>query len=42
MFTGIVEELGEIVAKEGQTVGGQTFPFSDHDEVRKALRERAT
>ncbi len=28
--------------EEGQTVGGQTFPFSDHDEVRKALRERAT
>jgi UDP-N-acetylmuramoyl-L-alanyl-D-glutamate--2,6-diaminopimelate ligase len=28
--------------EEGQTIGGQTFPFSDHEEVRKALRERAT
>jgi UDP-N-acetylmuramoyl-L-alanyl-D-glutamate--2,6-diaminopimelate ligase len=27
--------------EEGQTIGGQTFPFSDHEEVRKALRERA-
>lgn len=26
--------------EEGQTIGGQTFPFSDHEEVRKALRER--
>jgi UDP-N-acetylmuramoyl-L-alanyl-D-glutamate--2,6-diaminopimelate ligase len=27
--------------EEGQTVGSQTFPFSDHEEVRKALQERA-
>jgi UDP-N-acetylmuramoyl-L-alanyl-D-glutamate--2,6-diaminopimelate ligase len=27
--------------EEGQTIGDQTFPFSDHEEVRKALRERA-
>jgi len=27
--------------EEGQTVGSQTFPFSDHEEVRKALGERA-
>ena len=27
--------------EEGQTVGAETFPFSDHEEVRKALRERA-
>ena len=26
--------------EEGQTIGAQTFPFSDHEEVRKALRER--
>ena len=26
--------------EEGQTIGTQTFPFSDHEEVRKALRER--
>jgi UDP-N-acetylmuramoyl-L-alanyl-D-glutamate--2,6-diaminopimelate ligase len=27
--------------EEGQTVGSQTLPFSDHEEVRVALRERA-
>jgi UDP-N-acetylmuramoyl-L-alanyl-D-glutamate--2,6-diaminopimelate ligase len=27
--------------EEGQTVGAQTFPFSDHEEVRKALKARA-
>jgi UDP-N-acetylmuramoyl-L-alanyl-D-glutamate--2,6-diaminopimelate ligase len=27
--------------EHGQTVGGVTLPFSDHDEVRDALRERA-
>ncbi|HEY6631483.1 MAG TPA: UDP-N-acetylmuramoyl-L-alanyl-D-glutamate--2,6-diaminopimelate ligase [Rhizobiaceae bacterium] len=27
--------------EEGQTIAGQTFPFSDHEEVRKAIRERA-
>jgi UDP-N-acetylmuramoyl-L-alanyl-D-glutamate--2,6-diaminopimelate ligase len=27
--------------EEGQTIGAETFPFSDHDEVRSALRERA-
>lgn len=27
--------------EEGQTVGSETFPFSDHDEVRNALEERA-
>jgi UDP-N-acetylmuramoyl-L-alanyl-D-glutamate--2,6-diaminopimelate ligase len=26
--------------EEGQTIGTQTFPFSDHEEVRAALRER--
>ena len=26
--------------EEGQTVGAETLPFSDHEEVRKALRER--
>ncbi len=25
--------------EEGQTIGGETLPFSDHEEVRKALRE---
>jgi len=25
--------------EEGQTIGTQTLPFSDHDEVRKALGE---
>ncbi|MGC4025400.1 MAG: UDP-N-acetylmuramoyl-L-alanyl-D-glutamate--2,6-diaminopimelate ligase [Mesorhizobium sp.] len=24
--------------EEGQTIGAETFPFSDHDEVRKALK----
>ena len=28
--------------EEGQTIGDETLPFSDHEEVRKALRERAT
>ena len=28
--------------EEGQTIGNETFPFSDHDEVRGALAERAT
>ena len=27
--------------EHGQTVGEITLPFSDHDEVRDALRERA-
>jgi UDP-N-acetylmuramoyl-L-alanyl-D-glutamate--2,6-diaminopimelate ligase len=27
--------------EEGQTVGATTLPFSDHEEVRAALRERA-
>ena len=27
--------------EEGQTIGTETFPFSDHEEVRKALKERA-
>jgi len=27
--------------EEGQTIGAETFPFSDHEEVRKALREFA-
>jgi UDP-N-acetylmuramoyl-L-alanyl-D-glutamate--2,6-diaminopimelate ligase len=27
--------------EEGQTIGAETFPFSDHEEVRRALRERA-
>ncbi|WP_315923878.1 UDP-N-acetylmuramoyl-L-alanyl-D-glutamate--2,6-diaminopimelate ligase [Mesorhizobium sp. SP-1A] len=27
--------------EEGQTVGTKTLPFSDHEEVRAALRERA-
>ncbi|MET0575322.1 MAG: UDP-N-acetylmuramoyl-L-alanyl-D-glutamate--2,6-diaminopimelate ligase [Mesorhizobium sp.] len=27
--------------EEGQTIGAETFPFSDHDEVRNALKERA-
>ena len=27
--------------EEGQTIGGETLPFSDHEEVRAALRERA-
>jgi len=27
--------------EEGQTIGTQTLPFSDHEEVRRALRERA-
>lgn len=27
--------------EEGQTIGAETFPFSDHDEVRKALQGRA-
>jgi UDP-N-acetylmuramoyl-L-alanyl-D-glutamate--2,6-diaminopimelate ligase len=27
--------------EEGQTIGDQTFPFSDHEEVRSALEERA-
>ncbi|MCO5065388.1 MAG: UDP-N-acetylmuramoyl-L-alanyl-D-glutamate--2,6-diaminopimelate ligase [Rhizobiaceae bacterium] len=26
--------------EEGQTIGAQTFPFSDHEELRKALGER--
>ncbi len=28
--------------EEGQTVGDVTLPFSDHEEVRKALKERAS
>ncbi|ESY23691.1 UDP-N-acetylmuramoyl-L-alanyl-D-glutamate--2,6-diaminopimelate ligase [Mesorhizobium sp. LNJC394B00] len=27
--------------EEGQTIGAETFAFSDHEEVRSALRERA-
>src|SRR5690606_18927705 len=27
--------------EEGQTIGSQTLPFSDHEEVRAALRELA-
>ncbi|MGB3389151.1 MAG: UDP-N-acetylmuramoyl-L-alanyl-D-glutamate--2,6-diaminopimelate ligase [Pseudaminobacter sp.] len=27
--------------EEGQTIGAQTFPFSDHEEVRRALKEQA-
>jgi UDP-N-acetylmuramoyl-L-alanyl-D-glutamate--2,6-diaminopimelate ligase len=27
--------------EEGQTVGGETLPFSDHEEVRLALKEHA-
>ncbi len=27
--------------EEGQTVGDRTLPFSDHDEVRAALKENA-
>jgi UDP-N-acetylmuramoyl-L-alanyl-D-glutamate--2,6-diaminopimelate ligase len=27
--------------EEGQTVGAETHPFSDHEEVRKALRDHA-
>ncbi len=27
--------------EEGQTIGDETFPFSDHEEVRSALKERA-
>ncbi len=27
--------------EEGQTIGAATLPFSDHDEARRALRERA-
>lgn len=27
--------------EEGQTIGSETFPFSDHEEVRAALREQA-
>ncbi|SFU02722.1 UDP-N-acetylmuramoylalanyl-D-glutamate--2,6-diaminopimelate ligase [Mesorhizobium sp. YR577] len=27
--------------EEGQTIGSETFPFSDHEEVRQALREHA-
>ena len=27
--------------EEGQTIGTETHPFSDHEEVRKALQERA-
>jgi UDP-N-acetylmuramoyl-L-alanyl-D-glutamate--2,6-diaminopimelate ligase len=27
--------------EEGQTIGAETFPFSDHEEVRVALRGRA-
>jgi len=27
--------------EEGQTVGDKTYPFSDHEEVRKALKELA-
>ncbi|MCX7306051.1 MAG: UDP-N-acetylmuramoyl-L-alanyl-D-glutamate--2,6-diaminopimelate ligase [Hyphomicrobiales bacterium] len=27
--------------EEGQTIGGETLPFSDHEEVRKVLRELA-
>jgi UDP-N-acetylmuramoyl-L-alanyl-D-glutamate--2,6-diaminopimelate ligase len=27
--------------EEGQTIGSETFPFSDHEEVRAALKDRA-
>ncbi|MFI0843403.1 UDP-N-acetylmuramoyl-L-alanyl-D-glutamate--2,6-diaminopimelate ligase [Mesorhizobium sp. IMUNJ 23232] len=27
--------------EEGQTIGAETYPFSDHEEVRKALRDHA-
>ncbi|MEP9396268.1 UDP-N-acetylmuramoyl-L-alanyl-D-glutamate--2,6-diaminopimelate ligase [Mesorhizobium sp. KR2-14] len=27
--------------EEGQTVGSETFPFSDHEEVRRAIEERS-
>jgi UDP-N-acetylmuramoyl-L-alanyl-D-glutamate--2,6-diaminopimelate ligase len=27
--------------EEGQTIGDKTYPFSDHDEVRRALKELA-
>ncbi|MBA3447158.1 MAG: UDP-N-acetylmuramoyl-L-alanyl-D-glutamate--2,6-diaminopimelate ligase [Pseudaminobacter sp.] len=27
--------------EEGQAIGSETFPFSDHEEVRRALEERA-
>lgn len=27
--------------EEGQTIGAETYPFSDHEEARKALQERA-
>ncbi|KQZ81370.1 UDP-N-acetylmuramoylalanyl-D-glutamate--2,6-diaminopimelate ligase [Mesorhizobium sp. Root157] len=27
--------------EEGQTIGADTFPFSDHEEVRAALKDRA-
>ena len=27
--------------EEGQTVAGVTHPFSDHEELRKALKEMA-
>ena len=27
--------------EEGQTIGAETLPFSDHQEIRDALRERA-
>ena len=27
--------------EEGQTIGTETYPFSDHEEVRKAIAERA-
>jgi len=27
--------------EEGQTIGQETFPFSDHAEVLNALKERA-
>jgi UDP-N-acetylmuramoyl-L-alanyl-D-glutamate--2,6-diaminopimelate ligase len=27
--------------EEGQTIGAETFPFSDHEEVRAALKEVA-
>lgn len=27
--------------EEGQTIGTETHPFSDHEEARKALQERA-
>jgi UDP-N-acetylmuramoyl-L-alanyl-D-glutamate--2,6-diaminopimelate ligase len=27
--------------EEGQTIGAETLPFSDHEEVRAALKDRA-